>query len=156
MMFAGLHRCACQRSAGCAPARRSARPAIFLSWIISTTSPHASLACSCPTKPAMHVLRAALLGKQTCTPICSRFDDENRTILLPETARLLMICEKVLSVGTVPAAKGMAVPSSAKPSPLMCVCVATRCFFVVELTSSILMTPLLLFQKSDPGSDPLC
>ena len=34
------------------PARSSARPAIFLSWIISTISPHASLACSWPTKPA--------------------------------------------------------------------------------------------------------
>lgn len=56
--------------------------------IMSTTTPHASRACSCPTKPA---------------------------------------------------AIGMAEPSSFKPSPLMCVCVATRWALVVDATSSIRM-----------------
>lgn len=55
----------------------------------------------------------------------------------------------------VPAAKGMAVPSSAKPSPLMWVCVATRCFFVVELTSSILIMPGDFSAGGDLDSDPL-
>lgn len=56
----------------------------------------------------------------------------------------------------MPAAKGMAVPSSAKPSPLIWVCVATRCFFVVELTSSILIAPSVFSAGDDPDSDPLC
>jgi hypothetical protein len=71
-----------------APAISSARPAIFLALIMSTTMPHASRACSCPTKPA---------------------------------------------------AMGWAVPSSFRPSPLMCVWVATRWVLVVEATSSILI-----------------
>ena len=35
-----------------APAMSSARPAIFFCLIMSTTTPHASRACSCPTQPA--------------------------------------------------------------------------------------------------------
>lgn len=56
----------------------------------------------------------------------------------------------------MPAAKGMALPSSAKPRPLMCVCVATRCVLVVELTSSILILALFVCRKGNPGSDPIC
>jgi len=36
-----------------APAMSSARPAIFFCLIMSTTTPHASRACSCPTQPAL-------------------------------------------------------------------------------------------------------
>ena len=36
-----------------APAISRARPAIFFCLIMSTTTPHASRACSCPTQPAL-------------------------------------------------------------------------------------------------------
>lgn len=39
------------RLGGSVPVMSSARPAIFFCLIISTTTPHASRACSCPTKP---------------------------------------------------------------------------------------------------------
>lgn len=48
---------------------------------------------------------------------------------------------RAFSWPTNPAAICTAVPSSCSPSPLMCVCVETRCVFVVLVTSSILMVP---------------
>ena len=44
---------------------------------------------------------------------------------------------------TKPAAIGNAVPSSLRPNPLTCVCVAIRCRRSVDLTSSILMEDIL-------------
>jgi hypothetical protein len=67
-----------------APASMSARPAIFLVRISSTTTPQASRAFSWPTRPA---------------------------------------------------ALGEAVPSSSRPRPLTCECVATRAVLVVDFTS---------------------
>jgi len=53
-----------------APVMSSARPAIFFCLIMSTTTPHASRACSCPTKPAAcaHALAAlASVLPSACT-----------------------------------------------------------------------------------------
>ena len=49
------------RCQGGRPVKRRALPAIFFCLIISTTIPHASRDCSCPTKPAgrFYVLRGS-------------------------------------------------------------------------------------------------
>jgi len=48
---------------------------------------------------------------------------------------------RAFSWPTKPAATSAALPSSPSPSPFTCECAATRCWRVVDLTSSIFMAP---------------
>ena len=54
------------------PVMSSARPAIFFCLIMSTTTPHASRACSCPTKPTPQAqgLRKKTVWLTACNLLC--------------------------------------------------------------------------------------
>ena len=57
------------------------------------------------------------------------------------SSTVMPIASRAFSCPTRPAATSAAEPSSCSPSPLTCECVATRCVRVVDLTSSIFMSP---------------
>ena len=162
------------------PVSSSALPAIFFCLIMSTTTPQAQRASSCPTKPAPSWLASPFSAGRKSDPVqtalglpdrhqhpaadCAAWQAEHAKLPCvagsdagwlaqpalghvhwPSRLRSCALCGSCHSVcGVAPC----------RPSPLMCVWVATRCALVVDATSSILML-LLAADYTPEGTDLL-